>query len=42
MSRHNRADVLAVIAVMQVHDGNLEIRSDSERAVHICEQPYTW
>ena len=27
---NNRAELLAVITAMQVHDGNLEIRSDSE------------
>ena len=33
---NNRADLLAVIAAMQVHDGNLEIRSDSEYVVRIA------
>ena len=33
---NNRAELLAVIATMQVHDGNLEIRSDSEYVVRIA------
>ena len=32
----NRADLQAVIAVMHVHDGNLEIRSDREYVVRIA------
>ena len=30
---NNSAELLAVITAMQVHDGNLEIRSDSEHVV---------
>ena len=33
---HNRAELLAVIAAMKIHDGNLEIRSDSEYVVRIA------
>ena len=33
---NNRAELPAVIAAMQVHDGNLEIRSDSEYVVRIA------
>ena len=33
---NNRADLLAVIAAIQVHDVNLEIRSDSEYVVRIA------
>ena len=33
---NNRAELLAVIAAMQVHDGNFEIRSDSEYVVRIA------
>ena len=33
---NNRAELLAVITAMQVHDGNLEIRSDSEYVVRIA------
>ena len=32
---NNRAELLAVIAVMKIYDGNLEIRSDSEYVVRI-------
>ena len=33
---NNRENLLAVIAAMQVHDGNLEIRSDIEYVVRIA------
>ena len=33
---NNRAELLAVIAAMKIHDGNLEIRSDSEYVVRIA------
>ena len=33
---NNRAELLAVVAAMEVHDGNLEIRSDSDYAVRIA------
>ena len=33
---NNRAELLTVIAAMQVHDANLEIRSDSEYVVRIA------
>ena len=33
---NNRAELLAVITAMQVHDGNLEIRSDSGYVVRIA------
>ena len=33
---HNRAELLAVIAAMKIHDENLEIRSDSEYVVRIA------
>ena len=33
---NNRAELLAVITAMQVQDGNLEIRSDSEYVVRIA------
>ena len=33
---NNRAELLAVIALMQVHDWNLEIRSDSEYVVRVA------
>ena len=34
--RSNRAELQAVIAALQVHDGNLQIRSDSEYVVRIA------
>ena len=33
---NNRAELFAAVAAMQVHDGNLEIRSDSAYAVRIA------
>ena len=33
---NNRAESLALIAAMKIHDGNLEIRSDSEYVVRIA------
>ena len=42
VSRQTTAELLAVIAAMQVHDVNLEIRSDSEYVVRIATKPYTW
>ena len=37
MSRKkNRSELLAVIPAMKIHDGNLEIRSDSEHVVRIA------
>ena len=34
-----RAELLAAIAAMRVHEGNLEIRSDSEYVVHAAPEP---